>query len=140
MNRLTARLGGIFLSSIIMTMETNDLDAFVEQAMSALPRILRDKIINLAIVIEDRPADDDADGILGLYEGLPIVEREGDSTGLLPDIITLYRIPIEREARDSGLPVAQVVHETVWHELSHYFGFDEEEAERKEKKWAKNLK
>jgi predicted Zn-dependent protease with MMP-like domain len=38
---------------------------------------------------------------------------------------------------ETGMPVFQVIRETVIHELAHYFGFSEEEMDEIEALWAK---
>jgi len=52
----------------------------------------------------------------------------------MPDTITLYQFPIEKAAREDGLPVAPVVADTIWHEFAHHFGMDEHEVRDREQK------
>jgi predicted Zn-dependent protease with MMP-like domain len=40
--------------------------------------------------------------------------------------------PILKEAEDSGLSAAQVVEETLWHEVGHYMGLDEAGVHKRE--------
>ena len=59
----------------------------------------------------------------------------GDWYGMgttMPDTITLYQLPIEHAAAEDGLPVAQVIRETIWHEVAHHFGMDEHEVRHRE--------
>ena len=59
----------------------------------------------------------------------------GDWYGMgttLPDTITLYQRPIEIAAHEDGVPVGQVVRETIWHEVAHHFGMGEHEVRRRE--------
>ena len=133
-------------------MDRARFEQFVAQAVEALPPKFQAKIKNVAFVVRDEPTKrqleenpgDPArttDGVqsgegdlLGLYEGVPLIEREGVDT-LLPDKISIFQKPIERMAAADGVPVADVVRDTVWHEVGHYVGFDDEQIERLEKKW-----
>lgn len=123
-------------------MDRDDFDKAVDDALAAIPERFREKMVNVVFVVEDGhgPADGkDEDGcpyeLLGLYEGIPLTERGEDMSGILPDMITLFKGSIEEEAAECDVPVARVVRETVWHEVAHFFGFDEDKAEELERKW-----
>ena len=97
---------------------------FEEQVLAALdslPPKLASALKNVAIVVEDEnPADPD---IFGFYHGVPLTER-GDEAGLLPDKISIYRIPLETSFPDP-VELREEIRITVLHELAHYFGLDE---------------
>jgi len=116
----------------------------------AIPEKFRPLIRNVAFVVEDEPSDDvraeegleGDETLLGYYRGVPTTAR-GDMYGIggvLPDSIVLYQLPIEEEAEFlcTGNPalfedrVRKVVRETIWHEVAHHFGMDEEEVARRE--------
>ena len=121
-------------------MDRAAFEQLVEEAVAALPPKFAAKIKNVAFVVSDEPTkrqleENPGDGdLLGLYEGVPLVEREGIDT-LLPDKISIFQKPIERMAAEDDVPVAEVVRDTVWHEVGHYVGFDDEQIERFEEKW-----
>jgi predicted Zn-dependent protease with MMP-like domain len=76
----------------------------------------------------------DDETLLGYYQGIPLTAR-GENYGVgvtMPDTITLYQWPIEDAAAEDGLPVAQVIAETIWHEFAHFFGMDEHEVRHRE--------
>ena len=50
----------------------------------------------------------------------------------MPDKITIYQGPHERMARTSD-ELEQMVADTVWHEIAHYFGMDEARVRKAEK-------
>lgn len=114
--------------------------ALVERiGLSPVPERFRAMMDNVAIVVEDAPPGDllrsmgipEGDTLLGLYQGVPHTER-GDEYGMtiaLPDKITIYRVPTLEAAQEDGLPVEEVVAETIWHEVGHHFGLSEEDIE-----------
>jgi predicted Zn-dependent protease with MMP-like domain len=99
--------------------------SFEEQVRAALDEIpphLAAALKNVAVVVEDEnPEDPD---LFGLYHGVPLPER-GDMGGLLPDKISIYRIPLE-ESFPEEEELREEIRITVLHELAHYFGLDEE--------------
>jgi len=74
-----------------------DFERLVEQALDDVPAELADLVRNVAVVVEDHPPPDDP-GLLGLYEGTPLTER------------------------DSGYGEVAI---TVVHEIAHHFGIDD---------------
>ncbi len=98
--------------------------------MQELPAELMDRISNLEIAVESRPprTAEDAE-ILGLYEGVPLTERGNDYFGVMPDLITLFKVNIEDEASDAA-GVKEVIRVTVLHEVAHHFGIDDDRLEQ----------
>ena len=94
----------------------------VRAALDSLPPHIASALENVAVVVEDEnPGDPD---VFGLYHGVPLPER-GDAMGLLPDKISIYRIPLEESFSDP-VELREEIRITVLHELAHYFGLDEE--------------
>lgn len=125
-------------------MEKEVFEKLIEEGFEKLPQWVREKIKNVALLVEEEPSDEDRkmqglsdeETLLGLYKGIPLSER-GEQYGVgitMPDTITLYRLPIEQAAEEDGLPVAQVIAETIWHEFAHHFGMDEHEVRGREHK------
>jgi len=97
-------------------------DDHVRAALDELPPHLAAALENVAVVVEDEnPHDPD---LLGLYHGVPLPER-GDMTGMLPDKISIYRVPLEESFPDPN-ELQEEIRITVLHELAHYFGLDED--------------
>lgn len=109
-------------------------EAFESMVAEEIDRVPRDwvgRLKNVAFLIEEESPKDMPE-LLGLYQGVPLTER-GDGEGLvMPDTITLYRTPILRAAEEDGIDPRIVVRETLWHEIGHYFGLDEEEVHARE--------
>ena len=125
-------------------MPREEFEKLIEEGYEQLPQWVREKIKNVAVLVEDEPSDEDRETeglgddetLLGLYKGIPLSARgEGYGVGMtLPDTITLYQAPIEEAAEEDGMPVAQVIAETIWHEFAHHFGMDEHEVREREQK------
>jgi len=94
----------------------------VRAALDELPPDLAQALENIAVVVEDEHPDDP--DLFGLYHGVPLPER-GDMGGVLPDKISIYRIPLEETFRDPN-ELREEIRITVLHELAHYFGLDED--------------
>ena len=116
----------------------------VEEAIDSIPRRFADEIKNVAIVVEDRPSravldememgPDDV--LLGLYQGVPLPERQWAHGNALPDRITLYQKEIEDDCEDDEDEIVRAIGETLIHELGHYFGLSEDEImEIEERYW-----
>jgi predicted Zn-dependent protease with MMP-like domain len=98
----------------------------VRNALDELPTEFRERIRNLEIVIEDEPAPAQLSGsetLLGLYEGVPLTAR-GAMEPYLPDRICIFRGPIERMTA-SPRRQAEIVRDTVVHEIAHHFGISD---------------
>ncbi len=121
-------------------MAPKDFEEVVAEAYDRLPLWVKTKMNNIAITTEDfvDPVTvtemnlDSYMGLLGLYKGVPLIERENSAGISFPDTIVLYRMPILEEALESGKTVDDVVFETLWHEVAHHFGLSEEEVEKRE--------
>jgi predicted Zn-dependent protease with MMP-like domain len=94
----------------------------VRAALDSLPPQIAAALENVAVVVEDENPDDP--DLFGLYHGVPLPER-GDMAGMLPDTISIYRIPLEESFPDPA-ELRDEIRITVLHELAHYFGLDEE--------------
>src|SRR3989344_1692511 len=142
-------------------MQRKKLEKLVAEGYERLPAWVREKIKNVALLVEDEPSHEDreAEGLgedetlLGLYKGVPLSER-GELYGVgmtMPDTITLYQLPIEDAAEEElttsnvvndhndivsryGELVAKIITETIWHEFAHHFGMDEHEVREREQK------
>lgn len=105
-------------------MEPDAFDELVAAALDSVPDGLVALIENCVIVVEDYPPPDRPTDLLGIYEGIPLTERGEFYSGVLPDKITIYRVPTLRIC-DTVADVVAEVHITVVHEIAHYFGIDD---------------
>ena len=63
----------------------------------------------------------------GLYHGHSLDNQSMWSTGEMPPVITLYRMPILQECRQRGIPLEELVHHVVIHEVGHHFGLSDDD-------------
>src|SRR5688572_31982516 len=114
-------------------MTRKQFEDVVERALVRLPRVFRDKLRNIAVVVEDW-ADDETleemgieppDTLYGLYRGIDLTRRDSGYGNVLPDTIHIYQGPIEEDCADPE-EMAQLVRDVVIHEVGHYFGLDDE--------------
>jgi predicted Zn-dependent protease with MMP-like domain len=108
-------------------LSNREFKSLVAKALASIPGKFRVLLENVAVMIEDEPPEDMPD-VMGLYEGVPLVERSIDDS-LPPDCITLYKGPIERTCRTPAEIEAEV-RLTILHEVGHYFGLEESQVEQ----------
>ncbi len=121
-------------------MTRDEFEKMVLRGVARLPAWVREKIKNVALLVEDEPSAEvraleqlgPNETLLGLYQGVPRTSKEYDASMTLPDTITIYQLPTEDAAAEDGLPVAQVIAETIWHEFAHHFGMDEDAVRARE--------
>jgi predicted Zn-dependent protease with MMP-like domain len=106
-------------------------ERLVTEALRGLPPHISATLRNVDVVVEDEPSArqlaglDEGETLFGYYEGVPQTERAGYNFAL-PDKITIFRGPLEREC-DGDAEIAREVQITVLHEIAHHFGFDEDQ-------------
>jgi predicted Zn-dependent protease with MMP-like domain len=109
-------------------MSGREFERLVDEALEGLPEWVVQGVDNLRVLVADWPTEDqdpDGTGLLGIYEGVSLLERGVDYYGAMPDTITVFRRPhlalgLDREAlRDE-------IRKTVLHEVAHHLGIDDE--------------
>lgn len=119
---------------MLAVMTDEEFERSVAEGIDAIPPHFLKRLDNVAFVVADDPSVDQReamhlrgeDELLGLYEGIPLIERGGSYGGLvLPDKITIFKNATLRESEESGIPLQRIVRDTVWHEIAHYFGYDD---------------
>jgi predicted Zn-dependent protease with MMP-like domain len=117
-----------------MQMSYEAFEQLVVKALDSLPPSILTHLENVDVVIENWPSLEDLeehglDGngtMLGLYEGVPHIDRTSSYGLVLPDKITIFSGPVLNEANDTDGDVERVVRETVIHEIAHHFGITDE--------------
>ncbi len=131
----------------VINMEMKEFEELVERAIIEMPSFVKEKMENVAICVEERPSKSFERGrkgvrknsyLLGLYQGVPKNTWGRGFGGNLPDKITIFKEPIEHFAK-SEERIKRTVKKTVYHEIAHHFGFNEEETRKLEKDFLKKI-
>jgi len=102
----------------VVEVEPERFEAMVAEALDGLPEELGKLMSNVAVTVQHDPGPE---GLLGLYEGIPLTRRTTTYSGVLPDRITIYHQAICRVCH-SEAEVVEQVRRTVVHEVGHHFG------------------
>jgi predicted Zn-dependent protease with MMP-like domain len=111
-------------------------EELVSRAIEGLPEEFIERMENIDVVVEDEPsiaqleksdiAKDET--LLGLYEGIPLTERTGGYSFVIPDKISIFQKPIEA-ACENDAQIIDEVRRVVLHEIAHHFGIDDDRLE-----------
>jgi predicted Zn-dependent protease with MMP-like domain len=96
-------------------------EELVADALDAIPEGLGRLMDNVAVVVKDGSP---RSALLGRYDGIPLTARSHYDGMVLPDRITIFRLPILAMCTDEAEVVEQV-RITVVHEVAHHFGIDD---------------
>ena len=112
-----------------------EFEAAVGNALDAIPNDLAAELDNVVVLVRDEPEpelltelDYDADGLptlLGLYDGVPLTERDDSWSMVLPDRILVFKGPLERWC-STREELVEEIEVTVIHEIAHHFGIDDD--------------
>ncbi len=91
-------------------------------ALDLIPEALGRRMDNVWVAVEEQSR---GAALLGLYEGIPLTEREAYGGMAVPDRITIYRRPICAMCHTED-EVVEAVRTTVIHEVAHHFGIDDD--------------
>ena len=97
-------------------------EGLVIDALDAIPVELALLMDNVIVLVEDNHPDEP--DLLGLYEGIPLTERDDYGGFAMPDRVTVFRLPLCQMCASEDELVDQVTI-TVVHELAHHFGIDD---------------
>jgi predicted Zn-dependent protease with MMP-like domain len=114
-------------------MEISDVQfaEVIARAMDELPEKYIAALDNVAVVYEDEPSPEQRElmklrrheTMFGLYQGVPQTARGAGYNLVLPDKITIFKLPLARASHDIASFKAHVKH-TLWHEIAHHYGLD----------------
>jgi len=123
-------------------MELTDeaFDRLISRAMDELPQEYIKGLNNVAILYADWPDEYQAKKsglrensiLLGLYEGIPLTQRGGNYTFVLPDKITLFKKSILMIVHNEA-ELFEQIKRTLWHEIAHYYGLNHDRIHALEK-------
>lgn len=110
-----------------------ELEALARLALKSLPEPFADHLGGVVLTVEEFADDatlesmeiDDPFDLTGLYEGIPIGEKESGQSGALPDRIRLFRRPILDEWAGGEETLERLVRHVLIHEVGHHFGLSD---------------
>ena len=113
-------------STLMISITPREFERFVEEALDMLDDALVALMENVVVVVNDR--NEDEPDLLGLYEGVPLTER--DSYGLfeMPDRVSIYRLAL-CDMCTTHDELVDEIRTTVIHEVAHHFGIDDDRLE-----------
>ena len=108
-----------------------EIETLAVDALQALPEELRREVGEVVFRVEDFPDDDvmtemaleSPFDLLGLYQGVDLLNKSVLDTVPDLDMIFLYRRPLLQYARDTGERIDTLVRHVLIHEIGHHFGF-----------------
>ena len=121
-----------------------DIESMARAAVEALPGAFRAGAAAVALRVEDWPSDamlddleiEDAYGLTGLYEGIPLTEKSVMDQPSGPDTVWLFRRPILDEWAERGdVEIGDLVAHVMVHELAHHFGWSDEDIASIDRWW-----
>lgn len=120
----------------------NEFDTELERVLRELPAPVLELLDQVSLIVEDYPSRDlmrqmgiaRRNELCGLYVGIPLPERSIEHSGILSDVVYLFRQGIMEMARGAAgtldtLELNRQIRITVLHELGHYHGFGENKLE-----------
>jgi predicted Zn-dependent protease with MMP-like domain len=116
-----------------LKLTAKEFDRMVEKGIRRVPKELRDHLDNVLISVRRRPSREmleemglpPDEPLLGIFQGVSMMQRSVTSPPLFPDTIFLFQEPLEAicESLDE---LEEQIEITVVHEIAHFFGISEE--------------
>jgi predicted Zn-dependent protease with MMP-like domain len=110
-----------------------EFDSIVEKAITRIPPDIREHLANVMISVVNKPSRSmlaeaglpPGETLLGLYQGVSLIERSVTSPPLFPDTIFLFQEPLEAIC-ETVEELEEEIEITVVHEVAHFIGISEE--------------
>jgi predicted Zn-dependent protease with MMP-like domain len=112
-------------------MDRERFENLVARAVEELPEEFQSRLENIDVVVEDSPSPYQMRNsrlqkgytLLGLYEGVPLTERNSNYGMVPPDKITVFQKSIENECQSHDeMDIKDEIRRVVLHEIAHHFG------------------
>jgi predicted Zn-dependent protease with MMP-like domain len=119
-----------------MKLSEKDFDRIVKKAIRSIPEEIQQYLDNIVISVKKRPSKkmlqemglSPDEPLLGLYDGVSLMDRSATSPPLFPDSIILFQEPLEGMC-ETIQELEEEIEITVVHEVAHFVGISEERLE-----------
>jgi predicted Zn-dependent protease with MMP-like domain len=113
----------------------SEFEAVARETLTRMPGEFREKLVGVVLAVEEFATSEqlqsveieDRWNLTGLYEGTPLTEQSVWAPSEMPPVISLFRQPLLREMRETGVGFEELVRHVVIHEAGHHFGFSDED-------------
>jgi len=114
-----------------------DIEIMAQEAFARLPEKFRALCEGLVIHVDDFATDevlddmriDDALDLMGLFQGVGLPFRSESTSGDMPNMVWLYRIPMLMYWAEHEETLGAVITHVLVHEIGHHFGMSDEDME-----------
>ncbi len=116
----------------------SEMEAMAARIFADLPEAFIAPCRHLVIRVEEFPDDDvlaemDIESpfdLAGLYQGVPLTEREISNPRPMPDMVFLYRRPLLDWWCEEERDLEALIRHVLIHEIGHHFGFSDADMDR----------
>lgn len=125
-----------------MEVADTQFEKLISRAMDELPQEYIEGLDNVVVTYDDEPTPHQrekmklrhGESLFGLYEGIPRTQRGAGYNLVLPDKITIFKLPMTHLHHDLDGLYREVKH-TLWHEIAHFYGLDHDRIHEIEARW-----
>jgi len=118
-------------------LSSKEFDRAVEQALDRIPEAFLRHIEEVTILVEEEPSAEvltdldvpEGETLFGAYFGVPAGEKSVFDSTIEPDLIVIYRRPLEAYC-ETLEELIEEIEITVVHEVAHHFGIEDEDLAR----------
>lgn len=126
-----------------MILTDHEFAGLISLAMDELPSRYIRGLDNVVVTYADQPTPGQRrklrlhanETLYGLYEGIPLTARGAGYNLVLPDKITIFKLPMLAAVGQDREALAAEVKHTLWHEIGHFYGLNHERIQEIEDNW-----
>ena len=120
------------------------IEAMARAVIATFPAAFADPAAKVHLRVEDLPDEamldeleaDDPFDITGVYDGIPMTDKDASEPQHFPDTVWLFRQAILAEWVDRGdVTLGDLVRNVVVHEFAHHFGWSDDDIARIDRWW-----
>ncbi|MDP9057626.1 MAG: metallopeptidase family protein [Pseudomonadota bacterium] len=109
------------------------IERLAHAAVTRLPPAFRDHLVDVVFRVQDFADDQmlrsvglvNAWDLIGLYHGHPLTQQSIWSSGDMPSVISLFRLPLLRAWERRDVSLDEMVTHVIVHEVGHHFGLSD---------------